>query len=151
MNVLYNTPDDTAFNQSDNMIAGQMVQMDPAAEQSINQGIVQGFGQFFFNGLDPNIAKTNVPTKLDSEMHTAIILATTIMIGGVIAGVILLGDPTLINVAVALFVAPYCFYLFISICCSEIRGYITNLKKFDDYKKTYDKMVIGRGYFHFWI
>jgi hypothetical protein len=125
--------------------------MDPAAEQSINQGIAQGFGQFFFNALDPNIAKTNIPAKLDSERHIAILVATAIMIGGVIAGVILLGYPSLINVAVALLVFPYCLYLILSICCSEIRGYITNLKKFDDYKKTYDKMVIGRGYFIFWI
>lgn len=151
MNVHYNTPDNTAFNQSDNMIAAQMVQMDPAAEQTINQGIVQGFGQFFFNALDPNIAKTNVPTKLDSEMHIAVLVGTAIMVGGVAAGVILLGDPTLFNVAIALLVAPYCLYLITSICCSQIRGYITNLKKFDDYKQTYDKMVIGRGYFHFWI
>ena len=118
MNVLYNTADNTALDQSDNMIAAQMVQMDPAAEQSINQGIVQGFGQFFFNALDPNIAKTNLPTKLDSEMHIAILVATAIMIGGIIAGVILLGDPALINLAIALLVAPYCLYLIISICCS---------------------------------
>jgi hypothetical protein len=118
MNVLYNTPDNTAFNQSDNMIGGQMVQIDPAAELSINQSITQGFGQFFFNALDPNIAKTNVPTKLDSEMHISILVATVIMIGGVVAGVILLGEPTLINVAIALLVAPYFLYLVVSICCS---------------------------------
>ncbi len=73
------------------------------------------------------------------------------MISGIISGVILLRDPTLVYVAVALLVAPYCLYLFISIWCSKIRCYITNLKKFDDYKKTYDKMAIERGYFYFWI
>jgi hypothetical protein len=34
---------------------------------------------------------------------------------------------------------------------SDIRGYITNLKKFEEYKTIYDSMVAGRGFFHFWI
>ncbi len=47
-------------------MTGPSFQMNPAVEQQINQNIVQGFGQFFFNALDPNIAKTNIPLKLDS-------------------------------------------------------------------------------------
>ena len=48
-------------------------------------------------------------------------------------------------------IGGYLVYAGVSICLSDIRGYITNLKKFDDYKTTYDKMVAGRGYFNFWI
>ena len=54
------------FNQTDFPMQNYPTEVDPFAEQQINQGIVQGFGQFFFNALDPNIAKTNVPVKQDS-------------------------------------------------------------------------------------
>jgi len=50
-------------NQMNPMGLNPAVQVDPYAEQQINQGIANGFGQFFFNALDPNIAKTNVPIK----------------------------------------------------------------------------------------
>lgn len=42
-------------------------------------------------------------------------------------------------------------YINTALCCSDIKEYINNLKKFDDYKETYDKMVNGKGYFRFWI
>jgi hypothetical protein len=45
----------------------------------------------------------------------------------------------------------YIIYVVSAFTCSTIRGYITNLKKFDEYKQTYDKMVKGRGYFKFFI
>ena len=45
----------------------------------------------------------------------------------------------------------YILYLAISCLCSDIRGFITNMKAFDDYKNIYDSMVNGRGFFTFQI
>lgn len=73
------------------------------------------------------------------------------MIIGIAIGIALLDTGISFDAGIALVVVTYLIYLIGSIFCSEIRGYITNLKKFDEYKQTYDKMVIGRGYFHFWI
>jgi hypothetical protein len=42
-------------------------------------------------------------------------------------------------------------YWIASICCSSIREYISNIKKFEQYQALYNQMVKGRGYFHFWI
>jgi hypothetical protein len=123
----------------------------PTSEQQINQGVVAGFGQFFFNALDPNIAKTNVPTKKESSKHVPIIITTVLYIAGIIVGIILLPKPETNSAGIAIIAVPYAIYLIVSICCSDIRGYITNLKKFDDYKQTFDKMTKGRGYFVFWI
>ncbi len=67
-------------------------------------------------------------------MHFPVIFGTVLMIGGIIAGIILIRIPDLQNAAIALFVVPYFIYLIISIMLSSIRGYITNLKKFDDYQ-----------------
>ncbi len=66
-------------------------------------------------------------------------------------GIILLVKLDTISVGLPILLSPYGLYLIVSIFCSDIRGYITNLKKFDEYKQTYDKMTKGRGYFVFWI
>lgn len=117
----------------------------------INQGIAQGFGPFFFNAHIPEIAKTNIPIKKESSMHIPVFVATIIMIGGIIAGAIIVKYPKTFGGGVALLIVPYFIYIIISLCLSDIRGYITNLKRFEEYKITYDKMVQGRGYFTFWI
>lgn len=66
-------------------------QPDPYAQQnSINSAVQQGFGgfgQYYFNALDPNIAKTNVPIKQESSSHLAIIVATLVLIAGFGAGI----------------------------------------------------------------
>lgn len=48
-------------------------------------------------------------------------------------------------------ILSYFFYLCISCCCSDIKSYIENTKKYDAYQGTYDKMVQGKGYFSFYI
>ena len=125
--------------------------VNPMAQQQINMTVHNSFGQFFFNAHDPNIAKTNVPVKVDSSMHIPIVLLTLVLIGAVVTAIILIPKPENFNTGLGIVIAGYLIYLIIAICCSDIRGYISNLKKFDDYKKTYDTMVAGRGYFHFWI
>ncbi len=62
-----NFPNNGGFMPNDGRQYGQGPQSNgymPSSEQQINQKIVNGFGPFFFNALDPNIAKTNVPVKL---------------------------------------------------------------------------------------
>ena len=121
-------------------------------QQNINQGITMGFDQFFFNANDPNIAKTNVPQKMEASMHGKIIISTLILFGGVIAGIIvIITSKDNFSYGCAAIGVGFLTYMVMSITLSTIRGYITNLKKFDDYKLTYDKMVKGRGYFRFWI
>lgn len=73
------------------------------------------------------------------------------MIAGIAIGIAIYQSRISIQGGIASIVTGYVIYLIGSIGCSEIRAYITNLKKFDDYKQTYDKMVVGRGYFIFWI
>lgn len=66
-------------------------QPDPYAQnQQINMAVHEGFagfGQYYFNALDPNIAKTNVPLKKESSMHVGVIVATLVLLGGVGAGI----------------------------------------------------------------
>lgn len=73
------------------------------------------------------------------------------MIIGVAVGIAILDTGISYEAGIVVLVVCYLTYLIGSIFCSEIRAYITNLKKFEEYKQTYDKMVIGRGYFNFWI
>jgi hypothetical protein len=101
----------------------------------INQAINQGYGQFFYNMSDPHIAKSNAPIKQDASMHVAVIVCTLLLIGGVVGGVILLksGDQNF-GAGIGCLIGGYVVYSIASICCSDIRGYITNLKKFENYK-----------------
>jgi hypothetical protein len=93
--------------------------------------IASGFGDMFFNMNDPNVAKTNVPVKQDSSMHTAVIVGTILFIAGIVVGAIGL-NKFLIGYQTGLVIGiPYLVYLICCICLSDIRGYITNLKKFD--------------------
>ena len=84
-------------------------------------------------------------------MHIPIIFVSVLMIAGIIAGIVMVQFPQLANGGIVLIVVPYPIYLLTAIFCSSIRNYITNLKKFDEYKQIYQKMVTGRGYFVFWI
>lgn len=121
------------------------------AQNNINSAVASGFGDMFFNMNDPMVAKTNVPIKQDSSMHTAVVIGTLLFIAGIIVGAIGFGN-FLVDYSTALVICiPYLVYLICAVCLSDIRGYITNLKKFDDYKKTYDGMVAGRGFFRFYI
>lgn len=104
--------------------------MDPNQVQQVDQVLAGGFGDMFFNMNDPRIAQTNVPIKQDSSMHTGTIITTILMIAGVVVGAIgfrkfLVGYSTGLVIGL-----PYLLYLIVVICFSDIRGYITNLKKF---------------------
>lgn len=98
------------------------------------------------------MAKTNVPIKQDNSLHIAVIVGTLLLIGGVAVGASGMNRyiPQTYIAGIVIGVG-YLIYIICCTCCSDIRGYITNLKKFDDYKSTYDSMVVAKGYFIFWI
>ena len=118
----------------------------------VNQGmppIDPGYAAWYFNMNDPNMEKRNVPEKQDSSCHVACIVASAFLIGGIVALALLVDSST--GAAIGIMVGGYFIYLIASICCSEIKGYITNVKRFDEYNVMYNKMVSGRGYFIFHI
>ena len=97
------------------------------------------------------MAKTNKPIKQDSSMHAPVLVTNLIFWTCLAVGAA--GFNSFIGMygAIAMMVFSYSIYL-IAICfCSDMKSYITNLKAFDDYKKTYDAMVNGKGFFTFWI
>ena len=61
------------------------------------------------------------------------------MIIGVAVGIAILDTGISYEAGIIVLVVCYLTYLIGSIFCSEIRAYITNLKKFEEYKQTYDK------------
>ena len=93
------------------------------------------------------MAKTNEPIKQDSSIHTAVLIFSLIVwaclgIGG--AG---MNSFVGFGGSIAMIIISYFAYLITACCCSDIKGYLTNIQAFDDYKKIYDIMVSGKGYF----
>lgn len=99
--------------------------------QQIDMSLAGGFGDMFFNMNDPNIAQTNVPIKQDASMHTGTICTTVIFIAGIIVGAIGFRKFLLDYSTALVIVIPYLIYVLVVIFASDIRGYITNLKKFE--------------------
>lgn len=121
------------------------------AFNACNEGIANGFGAMFFNIRDPSFKQTNQPIKQEPSLHVALLVGSIIFFACIIiAGI---GYKTFLkmNGAIGILVSSYVVYLFLSIFCSELREYISNMKKNSDYEQTYNKMVEGRGYFTFWI
>ena len=118
------------------------------AWEQINGGVNQGFGENYFN---PNSGKKNIPEKLEPAKHTAIMMVNLLFLALLVTAII--GFNRFLDTGgfIAIIIVPYFFYLFIACCCSDIKGYIEKMKKFDDYQETYDKMVRGKGYFKFHI
>ena len=101
---------------------------------------------------DPNIALQNIPQKQDASMHTGIIVATIILWVAIIVGALGSSEGFLTGGGIGAIIAiSYIVYICATCCCNDIKGYITNLKKFDDYSNIYKKMVEGKGFFKFWI
>ena len=97
------------------------------------------------------MAKTNKPIKQDSSMHAPVLVTNLIFWTCLAVGAA--GSDSFIGTAgaIAMIVVSYLIYLIAVCCCSDMKGYINNLKAFDDYKNTYDAMVNGKGFFTFWI
>lgn len=101
------------------------------AQAQIDVAIANNFGDMFFNMNDPQIAKTNVPIKQDSSMHTAVVIGTILYIAGIVVGAIGFGKFLVAYSTALVIVLPYICYLVCAIVMSDIRAYITNLKRFD--------------------
>lgn len=128
MNYMYNDPNNMQ-NAPNQIYPPQNFAPNP----QVDTVIAAGFGDMFFNMNDPRIAQTNVPIKQDSSNHTSTIVGTIILIGGVVAGGVgfntfLLPNQYVTGIIIGI---SYLIYLITCICISDIRGYITNLKKFD--------------------
>jgi len=68
-------------------------------------------------------------------MHVSVIVVTVILFAGVGVGVGGMGSLFADSTGpILLIVIPYFIYLIVAICCSQTRGFITNLKSFDNYK-----------------
>ena len=95
--------------------------------------------------------KKNDPVKLDSSKHVAVVVVSILLLAAIIVCAIGFNN-FLSALAFGLILGlTYLLYIIIAICCSDTRGYITNLKRFDEYKVIYDSNVEGKGYFEFWI
>lgn len=95
--------------------------------------------------------KNNEPVKQDSSMHVPIIVTSILFWAGIIVGAIG-ANSFLTDVLVGVIIGiSYVIYLCTACVGSDVRGYITNLKAFDDYKNIYDLMINGKGFFSFYI
>lgn len=99
----------------------------------------------------PVMMKNNDPIPQESSVHLPILITTILFWAGIAVGAAGSGsflEGAVVGVIIGI---TYLIYLITACCCSDIKGYITNLKAFDDYKKIYDGMVEGKGYFSFYI
>ena len=99
----------------------------------------------------PTMMKNNDPVKQDSSMHVPVIVASILFWAGIIVGAVGLDNFLEAVITGVIIGITYLIYLIVSCCCSDMRGYVTNLQAFDDYKKIYDTMVNGKGFFSFYI
>ena len=97
------------------------------------------------------MAKTNDPIKQDSSVHAPVLVTNLIFWAGIAVSGAGSNNFLVAGAVAAIIVVSYLIYLIAVCCCSDMKGYINNLKAFDDYKKTYDGMVAGKGFFTFWI
>ena len=124
---------------------------DYGAFANCNQGLANGFGPMFFNVRDPSFNKKNTPVKQTASLHLCVIIPNLLFIGAVVTGVIGIDNFFSLGAAIGIMVGLYLLYLIFGCCCSDIKEYIQNMKRFDNYQSTYDQMVKGQGYFSFWI
>ena len=97
------------------------------------------------------MSKTNEPIKQESSKHFPVVITSLMVWAGIAVGAIGLNNFFQAAVTGVIIGISYLIYIIATCCCSDVRGFITNLKAFDDYKNMYDIMVNGKGYFNFWI
>ena len=112
--------------QNNPLNSDQTLQNNPF--NTCNEGISNGFGPMFFNIRDPSFNKTNIPVPQETSKHPLVICGTLFFYGGLIVAMLLISTET---IYIALAVLTYLRYLYVSICCSDIRQYFNNIKKFD--------------------
>ena len=138
---------------SEKVLAMPMDGMQPALANfaACNEGIANGFGAMFFNVRDPAFTQTNQPVKQEPSLHVALLVGSVLFFACIIIAGAGYKRFLPMDGTIALLGVSYVLYLILSIACSELRQYISNMKRNADYEQTYNKMVQGRGYFTFWI
>jgi hypothetical protein len=131
--------------------APDAISYNPNTFAACNQGIANGFGAMFFNVRDPSFTQQNIPVKQNSSLHLPVVIFNVIFMACLIVGLIGLGAFLDIGAMIGMIVGSYLVYLIIGCCCSDIKDYVQNTKKFDDFQATYNQMVRGKGFFRFWI
>ena len=95
------------------------------------------------------MSKTNKPIKQESSKHLPVVIANLMMWAIIVVGLIGLNNFRDEIATCTIIGISYILYIAITCICSDIRGFITNMQAFDDYKNMYDIMVNGKGYFNF--
>lgn len=105
----------------------------------------------FFNIRDPAFTQKNEPIKREGSLHIAVIVGSVIFLGCLVVGAVGFTSFLTTSSAAIIIVISYLIYIGLSIFCSDLRNYISNMKPNAQYEQTYNKMVLGRGFFVFWI
>jgi hypothetical protein len=106
----------------------------------------------YFNIKDPNFSKTNVPVRAEPSIPRCIAITNLVFLGFLLFGIVGYYSFLFPMEVMFVFLIPtYLIYLISVCCCSDIKHYIENMKSFQQYQPTYDKMANGQGYFTFWI
>jgi hypothetical protein len=93
----------------------------------------------FFNIRDPTFTQKNVPVRQDSSFHVAVIVVSFIMLAGIIVAAVGFMNFLDIGGTIGIILGTYFLYVIFAICCSDIRSYVSNMKKFGEYAGTYQK------------
>ena len=105
----------------------------------------------YFDIKDNILTQKNDPVKLPAAMHYPVAFVNVILIAWLIVSAAGFQSFLSVGVIIGILVPIYLIYLCVVYCKSENKDYIHNMKPFDDYQATYDKMVKGRGFFTFKI
>jgi hypothetical protein len=125
---------------------------DPDAFAQCNQGIANGFGPMFFNLRDPTFIKTNAPTEQRPSYHVPVLIANLAFYAFFIGALVGNSNRTLSLIIALIFIfVSYGIYVGVTCFLSDVRPYLRNSKRMDEYEATYNKMATGRAYFKFWI
>jgi hypothetical protein len=99
-----------------------------------NQGVANGFGAMFFNIRDPNFNQTNTPIKQSSSLHLPVVVFNLIFLACLAVGLVGLNHFLDLGAMIGMIAGSYLVYLIVGICCSDIKDYVHNSKRFDNYQ-----------------
>lgn len=107
----------------------------------------------FFNLRDPEFMKThsNVPTKVRPQLHLPVVFANIIFLAGLVVGLVDLNSFLTIGASIIIIVSSYLVYIIVTFWFSEVRRYLSNSKRMEEYEGTFNKMKAGKGFFTFKI
>ena len=81
-----------------------------------------------------NFKMNNVPVKQDSSYHGKVLFFNIVFLGLLIFGAVCLNRLFGLEIFLPMVIISYLCYLCSAICCSEIKDYLDNMKKYDQYQ-----------------